>query len=345
MGCDVQTIREVPLFALLDDDEVAVLAEQVELAQFAPRQRIYRIDDPGDRAYVMISGSVQVTTIDEDHQDVVVDQPGRGEFFGFASMLDETPHQTNAIALEATTCVVVDRHDILTLLEKKPHAGMDMLAVLGRQLHASQGLVRNRATRNPNEMIESESTIGENIADAVASFGGSWTFIITRQLDVTSPAAYRPDQDVVRVKVDARQLPFSVETFTIIFANVNPSGCDMQMLWENTMATLPITTDVDTKVMAQIDDAMNKDTHPYFTAAFYYLENGKDLSKALEWFDKAIAQQPTAFFAVYQKARCQAKMGRKQDAIATAKKSIELSKQAKNDDYVALNEKLIASLQ
>jgi uncharacterized membrane protein len=179
MGCDVQTIREVPLFALLDDDELAVLAEQVELAQFAPRQRIYRIDDPGDRAYVMISGSVQVTTIDEDHQDVVVDQPGRGEFFGFASMLDGTPHQTHAIALEAATCLVVDRHDILTLLQKKPHAGMDMLAVLGRQLHASQNLVRNRATRNPNEMIESESTIGENIADAVASFGGSWTFIIT----------------------------------------------------------------------------------------------------------------------------------------------------------------------
>ena len=83
-----QTIREVPLFALLDDDELAVLAEQVELVQFAPRQRIYRIHDPGDRAYVMISGAVQVTTIDEDHQDVIVDQPGRGEFFGFASMLD-----------------------------------------------------------------------------------------------------------------------------------------------------------------------------------------------------------------------------------------------------------------
>lgn len=172
----------------------------------------------------------------------------------------------------------------------------------------------------------------------------SWTIIITRQLDVTTPAAYKQDQDVARIKVEARQLPFSVETFTIIFANVNSNSCEMQMLWENAMVTLPITTDVDSKVMAQIDEAMNKDTHPYFTAAFYYLENGKDLNKALEWFDKAIAQQPT-FFAVYQKARCQAKMGRKQDAIATAKKSIELSKQAKNDDYVALNEKLIASLQ
>jgi CRP-like cAMP-binding protein len=110
-------------------------------------------DQPGP-AYVMISGAVQVTTIDDDHQDVVVDQPGRGEFFGFASMLDETPHQTNAIALEATTCVIVDRHDILTLLHKKPHAGMDMLRVLGHQIHAAQQLVRVRAARNPNEMIE-----------------------------------------------------------------------------------------------------------------------------------------------------------------------------------------------
>ena len=174
---------------------------------------------------------------------------------------------------------------------------------------------------------------------------GSWTIIITRQLDVTQPAVYKMDQDIARIKVDARELPFSVETFTIIFANVNSGSCDMQMLWDNIMVTVPITTDVDSKVMAQIDNTMNKDGRPYFNAALYYLDNGKDLNKALEWFDKAIAQDPTAFYAVYQKARCQAKMGKKQDAIATAKKSIELSRTAGNTDYVALNEKLIASLQ
>ena len=127
----------------------------------------------------MISGTVQVTTIDDDHQDVIVDQPGRGEFFGMASMLEQTPHQTNATALEETTCLRIDRNDILVLLQQKPHAGMDMLTVLGRQFHAAQQLVRNRASRNPNELIESEATIGETIADSVASFGGSWTFIIT----------------------------------------------------------------------------------------------------------------------------------------------------------------------
>jgi uncharacterized membrane protein len=121
---------------------------------------------------------VQVTTVDEDHQEVVVDQPSHGEFFGFASMLEQTPHQTNAVATEETVCIEVDRNDITTLLQRKPHAGMDMLTVLGRQFHASQQLIRIRANRNPNDMIASEATFGERIADLVAGFGGSWTFII-----------------------------------------------------------------------------------------------------------------------------------------------------------------------
>jgi uncharacterized membrane protein len=179
MACDREILRDVPLFALLDDDERAVLAAQLEVTRFAPRQRIYKIGDPGGRAYVMVSGTVRVTTVDEDHQDVIVDQPGPGEFFGFASMIDETPHQTSAVALEEAVCLEVDRNDIETLLLRKPHAGMDMLTVLGRQIHASQALVRVRAARNANEIIESESTFGERIADSVAGFGGSWTFIIT----------------------------------------------------------------------------------------------------------------------------------------------------------------------
>src|SRR5581483_4998987 len=122
---------------------------------------------------------VRVTTVDEDEQEVVVDEPGEGEFFGFASMLDQTPHQTEAVALEETVCIEVDRHDISILLERKPMAGLDMMAVLGRQFHASQRLVRIRANRNPNQVIEEEETRGERVADAVASFGGSWTFITT----------------------------------------------------------------------------------------------------------------------------------------------------------------------
>src|SRR6266550_4370272 len=178
MACNPEVLKQVPLFALLDQEETAVLAGQVELKKFAARQRIWKIGDSGGQAYVMVSGAVRVTTVDEDHQEVVVDQPATGEFFGFASMLEQTPHQTSAIALEETVCLEVDRDDIAVLLQRKPMAGMDMLTVLGRQFHASQHLVRVRASRNPNEIIESEMTFGERIADAVARFGGSWIFII-----------------------------------------------------------------------------------------------------------------------------------------------------------------------
>jgi len=174
-----------------------------------------------------------------------------------------------------------------------------------------------------------------------------WTLIITHQLDVTSPAAYKADQDVVRVQVKPFQLPFPMETFSILFADITSSTCNLELIWETTVIVLPISTDIDTKVMAQIDNVMTKDTHPYFAAASYYLDNGKDLNKALEWFDKAIAQDPSpggSFFIVYQKARCLAKMGKKAEAKTTAQKGIDLAKQANNADYVALNEKLIATL-
>jgi uncharacterized membrane protein len=179
MSCDPEILKQVPLFALFDDEELAVLGGQVEMRKFASGQRIYKLGETSKAAYVVVSGRARVTTIDEDHQEVVVDEPGAGEFFGFASMLDETVHQTNAVALEQTSCIEVDRHDIANLLEHKPMAGMDMMTVLSRQFHASQQLVRIRANRNANEMIEEQSTRGERVADSVARFGGSWVFIIT----------------------------------------------------------------------------------------------------------------------------------------------------------------------
>src|SRR5436309_7243854 len=178
MSCDINALKQVPFFGLLDDEELTVLASQVEQKAFGERQRIYKIGETSLRAYIIVSGAVRVTTIDEDNQEVVVDQPGAGEFFGFASMLAQTPHQTQAFTTEETICIEVDRADIAVLLQRKPDAGLDMMAVLGRQFQNSQHLVRIRANRNANEMIEEEATLGERVADNVAAFGGSWTFII-----------------------------------------------------------------------------------------------------------------------------------------------------------------------
>lgn len=174
---------------------------------------------------------------------------------------------------------------------------------------------------------------------------GEWTIIITKQLDVTSPSAYKPEMDVVRVKATPQSLPFSIETFTMMFSNVTASSIDLQIIWDQTAVTLPIRQDVEARVMAQIENAMNKDNRPYAQAAQYYMDNGKDLNKAAQWFDKATELNPNQYWVWYQKANCLAKLGRKADATAASKKSLELATAAKNPDYVALNEKLLATLK
>lgn len=178
MACNPEVLKHVPLFAQLDEEETAVLASQVQAVTFSPRQRIYKIGDTSGKAYVVVSGRIRVSTIDQDQQEVIVDEPTHGEFFGFASMLEQTPHQTEATAIDEAICLEVAREDIAVLLKRKPMAGMDMLQVLGRQFHASQQLVRLRANRHPNEVIEKDATFGDRLADTVAGFGGSWTFIV-----------------------------------------------------------------------------------------------------------------------------------------------------------------------
>jgi hypothetical protein len=174
---------------------------------------------------------------------------------------------------------------------------------------------------------------------------GEWTVIITKQTDVTNPAAYKQDQDVVRVTAKPVELGFLVETFTILFGDITSNSCNLQMVWDNIVVSVPITTDVDSKVSAQIKELMEKDNRPYFSAAMYYIDNGKDLNQALAWLEKATTANPDAFYMFYQKARVLAKLGKKQEALAVSNKSIELSKAAKNDDYVALNMKLQTELK
>ena len=172
-----------------------------------------------------------------------------------------------------------------------------------------------------------------------------WTIIITKQLDVTSPSAYKQEMDVVRLNVPTVSMPFPVETFMILFEKVKSNELEMMIIWESTMVSVPIKTDIESKIMAQIDNLMNKYIRPYYNAAMYYLDNNKDLNQAATWLDKAIEQSPTAFYIWYQKARCLSLLGKKSEAKAASVKSMELAKAAKNPDYVTLNEKLQASLK
>ncbi|MBC7949526.1 MAG: DUF2911 domain-containing protein [Chitinophagaceae bacterium] len=173
----------------------------------------------------------------------------------------------------------------------------------------------------------------------------NWIVIISKQTDVTSPAAYKPDQDIVRVTTPVKRMKDNAETFTIQFTNIRPNSLDLQILWAKSAVVVPINTDVDSKVMAAINTAMKTDKPPYYAAALYYMENGKDLNQALDWFNKAVEANPQAFWIQHQWANCLAKLGKKSEAKAAAQRSKELAIAAKNDDYVKLNDKLLAQLK
>lgn len=173
---------------------------------------------------------------------------------------------------------------------------------------------------------------------------GKWTVIISKDVNVSSPAAYKPENDVVRVQADVVTTPFTVENFTINFANITGSSCNVEMMWENSYVSFPITAGTDAKVMKQIDNIMNKDNKPYYNAASYYYDNGKDLNQALVWVNKAVENNKEAYWMFLLKARIHQKLGDKAASRAAATTCKDLAAKDKNDDYIKMANELIASL-
>jgi len=171
-----------------------------------------------------------------------------------------------------------------------------------------------------------------------------WTLIISKDVTVTSPAAYKEENDVARVEADVIALPWSIENFTITFADITGSSTNLQLMWDKTAVQLPISTNTEARVMKQIDDAVIKDNKPYFAAASYYYDNGKDLGQALTWVNKAVDSNKEAFWMHMLKARILAKQGDKAAAKTAAATVVDLATKAKNDDYVKMANDLMKTL-
>jgi CRP/FNR family transcriptional regulator, cyclic AMP receptor protein len=174
---DADVFNEVPLFALLDGEERQVLAREVEQRRFAAGETIFKTGDPGGHAYLVHRGKVHVTLTDLAEELVLVDVVGDGGLCGMSSLLAGAAHLTTAVAVEETQAIEIEREDIAHLLQKKPLAGLDMMTMIEKQLRATHELMRARVSRNPNAEFEAKETWGEHLADGVAKFGGSWSFV------------------------------------------------------------------------------------------------------------------------------------------------------------------------
>jgi hypothetical protein len=165
-----------------------------------------------------------------------------------------------------------------------------------------------------------------------------WTIILGKN-SKTSAGDYKDEQQAARFKVKSEKLCAPVETFTIDFTSLTTTSGFIQLSWESTSVKFKIENDVDAKVMADIK-AKTENLNTYFQAASYYYDTNRDMKQALVWINKVTANGG-AFYQVHLKAKIQAKMGDCKGATETAMKSLELSKAAKNDEYVKFNEKII----
>ncbi len=178
MAADPSALSEVPMFSLLDFDERSTLAGLLDERRFDKGETVFTFGDPGECLYLVRSGRVEVFVESYEGDKIVLGNNEPGDIFGEISLLDGGPRTATAVAIDETECLSLDREKLLEFVTRHPHAALDMLTIMGRRLRSTDELLRTHVTRNLNQEEEERLTFGERIADKVAAFGGSWTFII-----------------------------------------------------------------------------------------------------------------------------------------------------------------------
>jgi uncharacterized membrane protein len=177
MPTEAEFLADVPFFALLDDQERAVLAARVEHVEFPADRVIFNAGDPGDALYVVTAGEVEVFFKNDTGDRIVLETARVGDFFGEISLLDQGPRTASAVATKDVKAIEVDREDLDELFRIKPSAALDLLAATGRRLRATAMLLRHTASRNVNAEVEDTRTTVMRVADWISAFSGSLTFL------------------------------------------------------------------------------------------------------------------------------------------------------------------------
>ncbi len=174
---EAEALSKIPIFNQLDQTELENLAESVDQVTFRAGEVVFHENDPGDALYVIDEGTVRIWVRDEDVQEVTLSELNAGEFFGELAVLDSGERSANATATVDTRLHRLRRDDFQRFLIQYPHAATDVIREIAARLRQTNQLVSQRVTRNINVAMDEKMTVGQRVADKVASFGGSWTFI------------------------------------------------------------------------------------------------------------------------------------------------------------------------
>jgi CRP/FNR family cyclic AMP-dependent transcriptional regulator len=179
MSLDVAAaLAGIPLFALLDENERTILAERIDVVTHEAGEILFHRGEPGDSLYVLTKGKVEVFVTNDTGQELVLERPDAGDFFGEASLLDGGPRTASARVTEDIEALIVDRGDLDELFRLRPAAAMDMLTATGRRLRESARLLRHSASRNVNVAEDDTRTRTMKVADWISDFSGSIPFLM-----------------------------------------------------------------------------------------------------------------------------------------------------------------------
>lgn len=175
---EAQSLAHVPLFKRLEPHELERLAEEVDQVNYKAGDTIFNEHDRGDALYIVEEGKVRIWVMDEDVKEVTLAELKPGDFFGELAVLDRGERSSSATALSDIHLHRLSSDDFQKFLMEHPDASIDVICEIAQRMRQTNQLVTQRAARNINVEMAERATIGQRIADKVASFGGSWTFII-----------------------------------------------------------------------------------------------------------------------------------------------------------------------
>lgn len=173
----------------------------------------------------------------------------------------------------------------------------------------------------------------------------SWELILNKAIDNWGTEGYEQSKDVVRFRLASYKIKNAVETFTMVFTDVTPISCQLEIMWEKTAVYIPITTNFNEKLKDQIEAAMQTNKKPYWQAAQFYYEYDKNLPLALDNVSKALNENEKAFWMWLYKANIQKDLNDKAGALESSKKSLHLATEAKNENYIKMNKDLQKSFK
>ena len=179
MPADPRLLRTIPLFIAMDDEERSAIAAIMDEVRFKAGEVIFNAEQIGGTFYIVQAGQVELSITDDDGEKLVLEILESGDFFGELSLLDGGNRSTTAAAIQRTDTLVLERDEFLDLVKQKPHMAQDIMVSLAKRIRRTDNLLRRRVSRNPNEAIEEQETLGDRVADGVARFGGSWRFIFS----------------------------------------------------------------------------------------------------------------------------------------------------------------------